>query len=159
MFFGRHDVTSTSQISVSDMSLSINTGKSLAVWKESGTVSAGVLSASISGAPSVIFACALNGDGMSDARRILLTHMTDVQGIGSVLSKDWTEAVIWGHGQVVEVGSADISLSLDSPSSYKVYAVDASGARVSEVNSSVSGGKLCFTVSTASGILRYEIVR
>ena len=98
------------------------------------------------------------------AQRILVSHLTDVQANGN-LYEDASRQVLlkWGTTpSIVRVGSADISIALDDPARYTVYALDTSGARLAPVPCRAAGGKLSFTASVRGpegARMLYEVVR
>lgn len=125
-----------------------------------GKAAAGALEAEVSGAPAAIWASSLDGRPVSSSGRILLTHLTDVQGNGTRYADESREVLLcWGDGLLVEKGSARVSLRLEHPGKASVYALDMSGARTARLKSTVRGGCLCFEVSTEKGRFHYEIVR
>ena len=95
---------------------------------------------------------------------MLLVHLTDVQGEGTVYETyERTTLIKWGTGSLVEKGKADVYLTLDQPKSYSVYELDTSGKRMRKLKTSVNGNKLEFSVSTenimGTGSIYYEIVK
>ena len=101
---------------------------------------------------------------LSQSRRILLTHLTDVQNTG-VRYADEAMTVLTDFGRLpclLRAGTAKIELRVESPASYHVYALDTAGRRRAEVPCRVEDGRLCFTASSRQpfgGCLHYEIVR
>ena len=102
---------------------------------------------------------------MDTSRRLLLTHLTDVQNTG-VKFAGRARQILLAHGglpHLVRVGQARVALSLDTPESYRVYALATSGRRVQEMESSIETGKLVFTASVGGGDegarMLYEIVK
>ena len=98
------------------------------------------------------------------ARRILVSHLTDVQASGNVYDDASRQVLLkWGTTPpIVRVGSADISIALDEPARYAVYALDTTGARIAPVPCRVEGGKLAFTASVRGpegARMLYEVVR
>ena len=143
--------------------MSIDTPLTCGVFIPEGSAVAGVLEASIAGSPATIWASSLDGQALGESRRILLTHLTDVQGNGTRYADDTRKVLMaWGKGMLVELGSARVSLSLSEPASYKVYALDGRGKRVRTIKASTRGGRLQFDISTDGpdgGRIYYELVR
>ncbi len=162
---GRHlaDVSDQLQLDTLKGTLSLSTSCTCAVFSPGGPMTAGPLNAYISGAPSTIWVSALDGKEIQESARLLLVHLTDVQGRWTEFEdKERKTLLKWGSGLVVERGTADITLSLDTPKKYSVYELDTSGKRGRKVKTSVSGNTLSFTVSTENsmgiGCIYYEIV-
>ena len=125
----------------------------------------------------------MDGEPLERSSRILVTHLTDVQGEGArYIDNDRKVITRWGKKPLVEAGVADVELQLDefaanhsslvtrhSPldgeaasSGFSVFALDTAGRRVGEVPATFSDGTLRFRVSTNSadgGRIYYEIVR
>lgn len=139
-------------------------------FAESGRIAAGPLTAGLSPAtPAAIWASALDGRSLPESRRILLAHLTDVQGDGAGFD-DETMRVMrgWGTRPLARAGSAEIVLSLvGSPSDgrWRVFALSPSGARRFEVPAAFNPatGVLSFTAAVrgedGNAVLEYEIVR
>ena len=88
---------------------------------------------------------------MAKSRRMLLTHLTDVQGDGERFADEsMTVLLKWGSRPLAQNGSAEISLALDSPAKYEVWELAANGARLRRVESDVANDRLRFT-ATISG--------
>ena len=162
-------------------------------FAESGRIEAGPVkfeiqpsnqsSANQSSVPTTLWVSALDGRPIAQSSRLLLVHLTDVQGDGREYADDTRTLLLkWGKGCLAEVGEADVELRLDesaanhsslvtrnssldgkaAASGFTVYALDTTGRRVCAVPSSVEGGVLRFSVSTRGaegGRIFYEIVR
>ena len=176
-------------------SLAVATPRTCGGFAESGRVEAGPLSFEIAGhdgpaiqdnsatnnsplatrhsslsggriVPTTLWASSLDGAPLASSRRILLVHLTDVQGEGVAYADSWRRTLQkWGGAPLVEAGAADVELRLDDASDSApptVWALDTTGKRIAEVPSSFKGGTLLFRVSTAApegGRIYYEIAR
>ena len=113
---------------------------------------------------ATVWASSLDGAPLPNARRILLTHLTDVQNTG-VRYADEAMTVLTDFGRLpclLRAGTAKIELCVESPASCHVYALDTAGRRRAEVPCRVEDGRLSFTASSRQpfgGCLHYEIVR
>jgi hypothetical protein len=113
--------------------------------------------------PTTLWVSSIDGKPISGSSRMLLTHLTDIQGNGSIF-EDETRAVLLkrGVGHVVEISTAEVVLRVKEPRKYHIWALAADGERRFEIPSGVENGVLCFTVSTrgadSKGVLQYEIV-
>lgn len=124
---------------------------------------AGPLRATVRKANASVWVSSLDGNTIQSSSRMLLVHLTDVQGKG-VKFQDNSRSLLlaWGKGTVVERGSAEISLKVSANGSYDVYELRTDGSRTNTVASYVEDGRLNFTVTTDGpdgGRIYYEIVR
>ncbi|MBR0055707.1 MAG: hypothetical protein IJP66_00100 [Kiritimatiellae bacterium] len=128
-----------------------------------GEIDAGALKAVVSGAPATVWVCSLDDNPICRSRRLLLTHLTDVQGDGAAFEDESTRKLLnWGGPPVARAGTAEITLSLDEPGRYAVFGLATSGRRMMEIPAAAAGGTLRFTASVAAlGGARflYEIAR
>ena len=175
-------------------SMALVTPRTCGGFAEDGQVEAGVLSfeilpsnqssanqSSVSGesnasVPTTLWASSLDGEPLSRSSRILLVHLTDVQGEGAQFADERRRILLkWGEAPLVRAGAADVALRLepraggvrveDSPRSFpaewRVWALDTAGNRVGEIPAVLDDGVLRFRVSTAGpqgGRIFYEIV-
>ena len=136
---------------------------------ERGSMDAGPLSFFLSPCggeaivPATMWASSLDDRPLVDSSRILLVHLTDVQGGGARYADESRRFLLhWGRGLLVENGAADVALRLSNPSAYTVFELDTAGNRLSEIPSRAADGSLRFTVSTcgkSGGRIYYEICR
>ena len=124
---------------------SLDTPRTCGGFVPEGDLDAGVLKATVSGAPATVWVHALDGAVLSQSRRILLTHLTDVQGDGEKFSDETMTVLLkWGNRPLVRNGTADISLLLLEPKGYTVYELATNGRRVRAIQAAVEGSCLCF---------------
>ena len=132
-------------------SFTIDTPRTVGGFAPEGTVRAGNLEATIAGAPATVCVHSLDGETLPKSRRMLLTHLTDVQGEGERFADESMAVLLkWGMRPLAQNGSAEISLSLDSPDKYEVWELAANGARLRMISSDAADGRLRFT-ATVSG--------
>ncbi len=127
-------------------------------FAESGRIDAGPLSFEIveigggNHVPTTLWVSSLDGAPLERSSRILLVHLTDVQGEGARYADESRQILLkWGRGSLVEAGSADVELRLDGVAgaeSPSVFALNTSGWRVAPVPVRVEDGVLRFRVST-----------
>jgi hypothetical protein len=143
-------------------SFTIDTPRTVGGFAPDGAIEAGPLKATIAGAPATVCVHSLDGAPVAKSRRMLLTHLTDVQGEGERFTDEsMTVLLKWGKRPLAQNGSAEVSLALDSPSKFEVWELAANGARVRKVESKASGGRLGFTASISGpdgARMLYEIV-
>ena len=163
--FLRSDITEESGFSmdVPAGTMRVVSGRTCGIYRDAGTDTAGPFTASISGAPASIWVSSLDDNPIENSQRMLLVHLTDVQGSGIRFS-DNTRTVIlqWGKGTLVQKGAADISLALANAAAYTVYELSTDGSRVRKLPTTVNNGALEFSVSTDGpdgGRIYYEIVK
>ena len=132
-------------------SFTIDTPRTVGGFAPEGAIEVGALRATIAGAPATVCVHALDGESIAKSRRMLLTHLTDVQGDGERFADEsMTVLLKWGTRPLAQNGSSEISLALDSPANYEVWELAANGARLRRIESRVADGRLRFTV-TVSG--------
>jgi len=127
-------------------------------------VTAGGLQAVFSGHRGSLWVSALDGREVSQSRRMLLTFLTDVQNNGASFSGPDRE-VLETFGTtpyLLRVGSAQVTLSVDSPAQAKVYRLDMAGNRVAEVTPVRTASTISFTAANSGAgwaTFFYEIVK
>jgi hypothetical protein len=124
-----------------------------------------VLGESNASVPTTLWASSLDGEPLERSSRILLTHLTDVQGEGARYADNDRKVIIqWGKTPLVEAGAADVELRLApcGEAAVTIYALDTAGNRTAEIPATFSDGTLRFRVSTDGpdgGRIYYEVVR
>ena len=156
-----------------DGSFVVRSARTEGVFRESGTGRADALTATISGGQAFVWATSLDGKPLAQAGRILLAHLTDVQGRGMVYADETMSALLeWGdrssdptkeNGYIVRDGTATVRLALEQPEAYQVRALATDGTSLDEVLTRVQGGQLVFDVAvrgpSGKGRLYYEVYR
>ena len=175
-------------------------------FTESGRIDAGPLSFEILGGPPFVAAAtvaartepgppvpttlwvsSLDGSPIERSSRMLLVHLTDIQGDGTRYADESRQVLLkWGKGCLVENGEAEVKLrltplsreaalnaanggdlsgeaALKGEGGLAVFALDTAGNRVGEVLSRMEEGVLSFRISTrgpdGKGCIYYEIIR
>ena len=141
-------------------------------FAESGRIDAGPLSFNLCAAssralppavPATLWVTSLDGAPVAESSRLLLTHLTDVQGEGARYADASRRILLaWGKQPLVEAGAAEVELGLAEPGAYAVFELDTAGNRVAEIPARAHSGALRFTVSTngpRGGRIFYEIAR
>jgi hypothetical protein len=138
-------------------------------FAEGGMIVAGPLSFSVClndivrrSVPTTLWVSTLDGKSICESSRMLLTHLTDIQGDGTKFADDiHTILLKWGRGCLVEVGVAEVSLRLKEPQRYQVWALASDGERRFAMPCRVENGALLFAASTCGadgkGVMQYEI--
>ncbi|MFO7937542.1 MAG: hypothetical protein R6V06_08050 [Kiritimatiellia bacterium] len=127
-------------------------------------IEAGPLVAIVKGTQATVAASTLDTNPIRSSRRILVWHLTDLQGEGIVFKDETRRGIVkWGTEKlIVRDGEAEIALALEDPVDCKVFALESDGRRSSGIPAVVKDGKLCFTASVrqADGAcMNYEVVR
>ena len=141
----------------------IDTPRTCGGFAPSGTIAAGPLTATLGGVAATVWASSLDDAPVATSRRILLSHLTDVQGDGTKFAgPERTILLGYGKGALVRNGTAKVALALAEPGEYAVYELETSGRRMGTVPSEVVDGKLSFTASVDGphgARMLYEIVQ
>lgn len=146
-------------------SFTIRTPRTCGGFAERGAFAAGPLSVRISDTPTTVWVSSVDGAEIARSRRMLLSHITDVQQDGVTFAEKERQTLLrWGTGELIaRDGRAEIQLRLEKPEACTVYAVATSGKRLNKLESTQKDGALCFTANIASGVagaqLLYEIIR
>lgn len=151
----------------------IDTPLTCGVFAENGTHQAGHITIKIlpqnqSHNATTVWASSLDGLPLPESRRILVTHLTDVQNSGEEFA-DAEMTILKTRGNLpclVRNGAAVVELALEGSDSslFAVYALGSDGRRECEVPATYDAatGTLRFTASVRQpfgGCMCYEIVR
>lgn len=163
--------------------MAIITPRTCGGFAESGRLEAGILSFEIlpsplvsaspssvlgesnASVPTTLWASSLDGHPLATSSRILVVHLTDVQGEGARYA-DASRTILlkWGKAPFIETGSANVTMQLEprGEAGFTVFALDMAGNRKAEIPAEYRDGTLRFTVSTSGpqgGRIFYEIIR
>ncbi len=125
----------------------IVTPKTAGGFVPSGSIQAGAVAFDAGDVATTVWASSLDGKAITDSRRILVTHLTDVQADGNVYAdKEKRTLLKWGsYPPIVRAGKACISLAVANPSALSVWALETTGKRLEKIPCAVKDGKLMFT--------------
>jgi len=142
----------------------VDTARTVGGFAESGRIEAGPLAAEIAGAAATVWVSSLDRNPVSTSRRLLLTHLTDVQNTGVRYAERARQTLLsWGKlPHLMRAGEARVTLAMKEPGAYSVYALATDGRRLEKIDAKVADGRLAFTASVASkdgARMLYEIVR
>lgn len=161
--FLRRDATDSSELVTETETgvLKLSTPRSCGIFAEEGGAEAGCLKASGLEKPATVFLTSVDGKPLAESSRMLLTHLTDIQGIGAKYADiDRHILLSFGKGLLLESGKVQVSVKLDgSLSGVHVYALDTTGARLQEIKVRKSGGEVKFELNTSNGVIYYELTR
>ena len=140
----------------------IDTPRTCGGFAPAGEIVAGAVKATVAGAPATVWVHALDGNVISQSRRLLLTHLTDVQGDGTKFTDESMTVLLgWGGRPLVKNGTAEVSLRLSNPEGCTVHELDTSGRRIRVIPSVAEGDILRFKASVSGpdgARILYEIV-
>ena len=142
----------------------IDTPRTAGGFTQAGELVAGPLAFDVGGVPATVWVSSLDGQPIACSGRLLLTHLTDVQGNGSEYS-DMSRTMLlkWGaYPPVMRNGTADIALAIDNAEACEVWGLDMSGKRMERIPAAARNGKLAFAASVKGlngARMYYEIVR
>ena len=144
-------------------SFRIVTPKTCGGFTPSGRLSSGAIDFDVGGVAATVWASSLDGSPVAESKRILVTHLTDVQADGNVYANESKTILLkWGRNRsIVRNGEAHVSLALAEPGKYAVWALETTGRRLERIPSRVEGGRLAFTcaVKGPNGArMLYEVV-
>lgn len=160
--------TSTGSVSANlkDLSFKVKTTSTAGVIGSQGqTVNSGPIAAKFTKSRATIYVTAVDRRPLASSRRMLLAHLTDVQNTGTMFSgKERSELVNWGGlPHLAKLGTAEVTLQVQTPSIMRIYRLDQSGRRLGTVPFTKLAKAIRFNVSTRDplsgmAVLYYEIV-
>lgn len=105
----------------------------------------------MSGSDATVWVSALDDQPIRRSRRLLVTHLTDLQNTGIRYAEPERKTLLaWGGlPHLVRAGKAEVTISLSSPRKYHVWALAPNGKRLAEVPATVKDGALCFTADVS----------
>ena len=142
----------------------IVTPKTAGGFAPRGAMRAGDVAFDVCGVPATVWASSLDGRPLAQSRRILVTHLTDVQADGNVYAEPAKKTLLkWGaYPPVVRNGQAKVGLAVADAEKFEVWALETSGRRAEKVPCEVRKGRLYFTANVqgpAGARMLYEVVR
>ena len=133
-------------------------------FAETGSIDAGTFHARLENAAATVWASSLDSQPIRESSRLLVSHLTDVQNSG-IQYADRTLRVLMNWGtlpHLMRKGKAHISITA-STGNWKLYALEANGARRGEIPFTFENGTLSFTADTArdpeNATYLYELVK
>ncbi|MBO6121014.1 MAG: hypothetical protein J6Q49_04065 [Kiritimatiellae bacterium] len=144
----------------------VDTPRTAGFFAEAGERTVGPLTAKLDGkVPAAVWVSALDDAPIASSRRLLLTHVADVQDEGTVYA-DGTKKVLlkWGRlPHLMRRSAAEVTVVFEDAKPCTVYALSSDGSRRGEVPVIQNGGKVSFVANTArdpaEATCYYEIIR
>jgi hypothetical protein len=106
---------------------------------------------SIEGSDATVWVSALDGKAIRQSRRLLVTHLTDLQNTDIRYAEAERKTLLdWGRmPHLVRAGKAEVAIQLKSPDKFRVWALTPGGKRLAEVPAKAEKDTLRFTVDVA----------
>ncbi|MCE0496364.1 MAG: hypothetical protein LV481_00250 [Methylacidiphilales bacterium] len=98
---------------------------------------------------ATVFVNSLDDAPIKSSKRLLVTHLTDLQNTGERFGEGAHQTLLaWGGlPHLVRDGSATVHVTLADPASYSVWALSTGGKRLEKVETKVDLGQLVFTAN------------
>ena len=124
----------------------------------------GALRFAVGKTAATVWASSLDSRELAKSPRILVSHLTDAQRQGTEYADaDQCVALGWGKGGLLmRDGTAEISLRLEDPRRYRVFALRSDGRRLEEVPATAKDGRLSFRAAVRGrhgARYLYEVVK
>jgi len=135
--------------------LTLDTSKTAGGYAIAGSVvnaRKGGVSISIKGSDATVWVSALDAKTIRDSRRLLVTHLTDLQNTDIRYAEPARQTLLsWGDlPYLVRAGQADVAIKLKSAKRCHVWALSPGGRRLAEVPATADGDSLRFTADVAA---------
>ncbi|MBI4661445.1 MAG: hypothetical protein HY735_21695 [Verrucomicrobia bacterium] len=106
----------------------------------------------VEGSDATVWVNALDEHPIRQSRRLLVTHLTDLQNTGIRYAEEARQILqAWGRlPHLVRAGKATVSIRLEMPARHKVWALTPSGQRLAEVPAQFVDRTLVFTADVAA---------
>ena len=142
--------------------LTVATPRSCAVFAEGGACRAGALAVELGSEPAAVACISVDGKPLAESRRLLVTHLTDVQNTG-VTYADERRNILLKPGNLpllVRAGEARVSLSVGR-GEWEVWALSTTGAHRMRVPCEATEKGLVFVADVSRdpvcATLAYEV--
>ena len=98
---------------------------------------------------ATVFVSSLDDAPIKTSKRLLVTHLTDLQNTGARFGEAAHQTLLdWGGlPHLVRDGAATVHVALADPAAYSVWALSMGGTRLEKVETKVDAGQLVFTAS------------
>ena len=120
---------------------------------EGETIEAGAVSIAIERTDATVWVSSLDGKPIADSRRLIVTHLTDLQNTGAQFGEKARQTLLaWGKTpHLVRAGAAMVTLRTGRPggATAKVWALATTGRRVGEVKAEARDGALIIPLNVA----------
>ena len=144
----------------------IDTPRTSGGFAEEGTLDCGRLTFALDEAPATVWASSVDptATDLTQAKRLVVFHLTDVQANGNVYQDDSKKVLLkWGKApSVMRTGSAVVTVRLADPAAYEVWSIASDGSRRERMTADVVAGALRFVASVRGpdgARFAYEVVK
>jgi len=112
----------------------------------------GGVSFTLSGSDATLWVSSLDSNPIRRSSRLLVTHLTDLQNSDIRYAEAARRTLLeWGHlPHLARAGKADLSIRLQSPARYQVWALAPSGKRLASVPVHAEKDSIQFTADVAA---------
>ena len=141
----------------------LNTPRTAGCFAPAGkTVDTDAISVTILDTDATVWVSSLSDEPIATAKRLLLTHLTDLQNTNERYNERARRTVLsWGKmPYLVRHGRANVTLKLANPAKATVWAIDVNGKRLEKCPATVTPDGLQLTLSISgrqNAQLLYEI--
>jgi len=141
----------------------LNTPRTAGCYAPEGeTVECGPVTITIDETDATVWVSSLDGKPIAESKRLLITHLTDLQNTSARFGERARQTLIdWGGlPHLVLKGRATVEIDLAAGEA-EVWALSTSGKRLAEVDAASEGGILVVPVSVAGAEgarMMYEVV-
>lgn len=147
--------------------LTLDTPRTAGGYADPGqTIAAGGAGVKLEGftVGATLFVSSLDDQPIRSAKRLLVTHLTDLQNTGGNYAESARQTLLgWGTlPHLVRDGAATVRVALAEPAAYTVWALSTGGRRLEKVAANVEAGELVFTArvrGTDGARMLYEVTR
>lgn len=104
-------------------------------------------------ADATLWISSLDGEPIADSRRLLITHLTDLQNTGTRFADHRRQVLLaWGQlPHLVRAGRAQVTLRIKNAQRATVHALAVNGKRAGEIGADAAGDALSIPLSVAAG--------
>lgn len=129
--------------------LALNTARTAGGFTPAGRLASGAVAFDCGTVPTTLWASAVDALPLAKSRRILVSHLTDVQANGNRYADTEKRILLkWGGTPpLVRNGTARVELAVEHPEAFTVWALTTSGHRQERIASQIVAGKLVFTAA------------
>jgi hypothetical protein len=109
------------------------------------------LAVSVLGTDATVWMSSLDGEPIVRSKRLLLTHLTDLQDTGMQYREAARKTLLkWGKvPHLVRGGKAQIRVRVENPNSFQLWSLATSGKRMARLPLEVKEGRLSFELDVA----------
>ncbi len=113
---------------------------------------------------ATVFVTSLDGQPIRRAKRLLITHLTDLQNTGTTYAEPERQLLLkWGGlPHLVRDGTATVHLRIDRPEACTIHGLSTGGRRIGTIATRVVDGELvvpCAVRAADGARMLYEVVR